>query len=125
MPIRLSTSDPDRMIIGVASGVVTLNDLIDFARSIVSAGKLHYRKIVDVSAGTLGFTPEELVAFGELVRAARGDKPRGALAIVTGARRGDLARLFAEQLAGGDRPAQVFASIHEARRWLATNPHGV
>lgn len=123
MPIRMTVSDPDRMIIGVASGVVTLTDLIEFARGIVSAGKLHYRKIVDVSAGTLGFTPEELVAFGELVRAARGDKPRGALAIVT--RRGDLARLFADQLAGGDRPAKVFASIHEARRWLATNPHGI
>lgn len=119
MPLRTTIYHPDRMVIGVASGQLTIADMIDFGREVVASGTLHYRKIIDVVAATPGFTEQELAGFLELVRGARTDRPRGPLAIVADSARGDIARAFA-QLSGEDRPAQVFRSIHEARRWLST-----
>lgn len=121
MPLRLTLYHPDRLVIGVASGKLTVDDMIDFAREVVASGTLHYRKIVDVVSATPGFTDHELVGFLELVRQARGDRPRGPLALVADSARGEIARAFA-QFAGEDRPIQVFRSIHEARRWLGSVP---
>jgi hypothetical protein len=57
------------------------------------------------------------------VRAARSDKPRGALAIVADSARGEFARFFSELRNGTDAPpTKVFRSIHDARRWLAAQP---
>jgi hypothetical protein len=41
----------------------------------------------------------------------------GPLALVIGEPQKDLGKIFAD-LTGGDRPASIFRTIHEARRWL-------
>lgn len=121
MPIRLTVYHPDRIIIGVASGEVGVQDLGNFLREIVETGVMHYRKIIDVAGATPALTPEELDAFSSIVRTAHERTQTGPLAIVAHGRQTELARMFA-QLTGTDRPAEVFRSIHDARKWLATMP---
>ncbi len=123
MPIRLTIFHPDRMIVGVATDKVTLFDLVGFFREIAESNTLHYRKLIDVAGAEPALSREELAAFGERVRGARGEKPRGALAIVADSARGEFARFFSELRSGTDAPpTEVFRSIHDARRWLAAQP---
>jgi len=120
VPIRLDINHPDRMVVGVASGTITLQDLENFLAELVTSGTLRYRKIVDVAACTPLIDQEQLAAFSARVLAARQGKPRGPLAIVAHDKQSDVARLFAT-LTGADRPAKVFRSIHDARKWIADN----
>jgi hypothetical protein len=123
MPIRLTIFHPDRMIMGVAIDQVTLVDLVGFFREIVDSKALHYRKLIDVTSAVPALSKEELAAFGERVRVARGERPRGALAIVADSNRGEFARFFTELRTGTDAPpTKVFRSIHDARRWIAAQP---
>jgi hypothetical protein len=123
MPIRLTIFHPDRMIIGVATDKVTLFDLVGFFREIAESNTLHYRKLIDVASAEPALTKEELAAFGERVRQARSDRPRGALAIVADSARGEFARFFSDLRGGTDAPpTKVFRSIHDARQWLASQP---
>ena len=123
MPIRLTIFHPDRMIIGVATDKVTLFDLVGFFREIAQSNTLHYRKLFAVASAEPALTKEELAAFGERVRQARSDRPRGALAIVADSARGEFARFFSDLRGGTDAPpTKVFRSIHDARQWLASQP---
>ena len=123
MPIRLTIFHLDRLIIGIATDKVTLLDLVGFFREIAESNTLHYRKLFDVTAAEPALSKEELAAFGERVRQARSEKPRGALAIVADSERGEFARFFSELRGGTDAPpTKVFRSIHDARSWLAAQP---
>lgn len=120
MPIRLTVSRPDRLVVGVDSDTITLADLVDFLRELTE-GELHrFRKIIDIGLARPALSAEELSQFGQDLREALKDTPRGALAIVAGNEANEMARLFAS-VPGDGRPAEVFRSIHEARKWLSTN----
>lgn len=118
MPITLTTSSTDRIIIAVAEGELTFRDLAECFRKMLEAHVMPYRKILVVSAAMPVLSDEELGVFSTLVREARVCGPRGALAIVADQNQGEFAHAFAT-LAGTDRPVKVFRSIHEARAWLA------
>ena len=120
MPIRLTAYPPDRLVIGIATDTITVADLIDFLRQI-SEGELHrFRKIIDITGAEPQITPEELATFSEGLRVALKDTPRGAMAFVANEKLDHLAHLFSG-VTGAERPANVFRSIHEARKWLNTN----
>ena len=120
MPIRLTVSRPDRLVVGVASDTVTLADLADFMRQL-GEGELHrFRKIIDVSAAKPALSDEELARFSEGLRTALKDTQRGAMAIVADSKLNAMARVFAS-VTGDGRPSEVFRSIHEARKWLSTS----
>jgi hypothetical protein len=121
MTIKLNISHPDRMIVGVATGALTIQDLERFLAELVAANAFRYRKIIDVMGATPGMTAEELAAFIARVEAVR-PKESGSGPIAIVAREGDspLARLFAE-LTAGKRLAGVFRNIREAREWLYAN----
>lgn len=121
MPITLQISHPDRMLIGIVRGAITPEDLDGFVAGIVAAKALRYRKIVDVMGASSGLTAEGLASFRERIRQmALPPKERGPIALIADKERVGLARLFA-QLMGDERPVEVFASIHAARRWLDEN----
>jgi len=122
MPIRLTIYHPDRMIVGVASGEVTLVDLVGFFREVLDSGTLHYRKLIDITAAQPAITKKELAAFTERIRISRNERARGALAIVADSNRGEFARFFIGLREGQMPETRVFRSIHEARRWLASTP---
>ena len=122
MPIHLEIYHPDRIVVGVARGEITLAEFGGFVRDLAQAGILHYRKILDVTAAkssTVG--KDELLAADAQLRELSRKGPRGPLALVTDANRGELAQAF-KALAADDRPVGVFRSIHAARTWLSQFP---
>lgn len=120
MPIQLEIFHPDRIVIAVARGNVTLQDYGELLSEIVKAGVIHYRKIIDsTGADSDALTIDVLIKSDELTRNLK-DRPRGPLALVVDRARGDMARAFQER--STDRPIGVFGSIDEARAWLRSLP---
>ncbi|MCX7360629.1 MAG: hypothetical protein NTV97_01875 [Alphaproteobacteria bacterium] len=117
MPITQTIDPLARLILGVGSGDITLEDLATFTRDVVQAGLIHYSKLIDIAHCTATFTPEELAAFVTVLREIPAATPRGPLAFVAHRDRDRLARAFAGLDIDG-RPARVFDSIHDARKWL-------
>ena len=121
MPIHLEISHPNRLVVGVARGPVTLPEYGKFISDMVDAGVIRYRKIIDVTSAessTVGI--EELRSFEDGLRGSSKVK-RGPLAIVADPRRGELAQAF-KAMTSADRPVEVFRSIHDARAWLQKFP---
>ena len=120
MPLRFQVNHADRTVVGVAEGEVTLKDVVDFTLEIERNNAAGYHKIVDVMAATNRLTADDFVAYRQHMRGRA--RAHGPLALVSGERNAPLARLFA-QFTAEERPAKVFASIHEARKWLREQPH--
>jgi hypothetical protein len=118
MPIRVTIDHFNRIVIGVGHGVLTIPDLVSYGLEVLQAKVVHYGKIIDVAGSEPDFTMTELSAFAQVVRETRTDAARGPLALVIDPKRGELAKIFIGFEMGGRR-AQVFRSIHDARRWLA------
>ncbi len=122
MPIQFEIFPPDRILICVARGNVTLQEYGEFVAEVVKADVMHYRKIIDATgAESATIDKEVLLAFDEQFRNFSKGRKRGPLALVVDRKRGDLARTF-KALASPDRPVEVFGSIHDARTWLRTQP---
>jgi hypothetical protein len=122
MAIQVTIDHFNRLVIGVAQGTLVLQDLVAFGLEVLKADVVPYGKIIDVAAATPGFTRQELIAFAQIVRDTRPDTPRGPLAFVIDPKRGDMARLFTD-IEIADRPANLFRSIHAARRWMNEQLH--
>lgn len=121
MPIQLEIFHPDRIIVGIGRGQVTLQEYAEFVQQVIQAGVMHYRKIIDVtSAESTTIDKDVLITFDEKLREFSKGKPRGPLALVIDPTRGDLARIF--KSLSSDRPIEIFRSIHDARRWLKSLP---
>ena len=120
MPIQMEVFHPDRLVLGVARGDVGMAEYGKFLAEIIQAGLIHYRKIIDVtdaSSSTMG--PEAFLAFDGSLKASGNDR-RGPLAIVIDRDRAGRAHAFKATSQG--RPVEVFHSIHDAKRWLASQP---
>lgn len=120
MPFKIDIFSPDRMVVAVARGEISLADLMMLVKELVDSGTLPYRKIIDITSATSAIGQDELESIAERLRSVPVLKPRGPLAIVADGDRGELARLFMS-LTSDERPVQVFRSIHEARKWLLAN----
>ena len=121
MPIQLTIYHPDRLVIGRATGELTAIELAKFGREILTAGLMHYRKVIDVVDARPAFSEQELRAMAMVAREVKTDKQRGALAFVVDFGRGEFAKLFSSFEMEG-RPSRVFTSLREARKWLAQTP---
>ena len=108
------------MVIGVAEGAISLEDIDGFIGKIFKANAVRYRKIVDVMAATPNLAERDIFEYGERSKKAPPDAKSGPIAIVATDAQGPLARLFA-QFTYDRRPTKVFRSIHDARKWLQAN----
>jgi len=117
VPVQVTMSAIDRMIVVVASGNLTLEDLVELRQELTKADRLSYRKIVELTAVTSSLDEKALAGFATFLMRDTGTTPCGPLAIVTTAADADLAHMFTH-LTASKRPADVFRTIHAARRWL-------
>lgn len=108
------------MVIGIAEGAITPQDIDGFVGEIAEAKAVHYRKIIDVMTATPGLTEQDIADYSERSQKVSRERKSGPIAIVTSEAQGPLSRLFA-QLTFDRRPAKVFRSIHDARKWLLEN----
>ena len=120
MPFKVDIFPPDRMVVAVARGEISLADLMMLVKELIDSGTLPYCKIIDITSATSAIGKDELESIAERLRSVPVLKPRGPLAIVADSNRGELGRLFMS-LTSDERPVQVFRSIHEARKWLLAN----
>jgi hypothetical protein len=86
-------------------------------RRLVEANVPAYAKIIDVSQATSELTREQVQKVADLLRGAPGDTSRGPVAFVINPDRIGFANVFAD-VTQGERPIQLFRSLHEARAWL-------
>jgi hypothetical protein len=117
VPVEVTTNAMDRMVVAVASGNLTLEDLVALRQGLLKADHCAYRKIVEINTATTTLDEKTLSGLATFIMRAESTTPCGPLAIVTTADDAGLAHMFAA-LTTDKRPARVFRSIHEARRWL-------
>lgn len=119
MPVRCDIYHPDRIVIGVSEGVVTLRDLENFLDRLEKENALHYQKIFDASFGTVALSEADWTILSAEVGSYIDKRTLGPLAIVV---IGGSNTLLADRLAtlrSGNRPAKTFRSMRDARQWLA------
>lgn len=119
MPIHLEISRLNRLLVIVARGQVSQDDVRDLVAKMVEAEVRHFSKIIDVSGSTIDMSREEVERMAVSLRGEPGAAQRGAIAFVINPEREGFADLFAEATQG-DRPVRLFRSLHDARKWLET-----
>ena len=122
MPIQLEIFPPDRILIGIARGNVTIEEYQQFLAEIVQKNVLHYRKIIDMtSANSTTMNIEHVMALEKRLSAFADKRPRGPLAMVVEPGRLERAQAF-KALTSQARPVEAFTSLREARLWLMKQP---
>jgi hypothetical protein len=117
MPIHLDISHLDRLVVAVVLGQATADEIASLARQFAESGMMHYRKIVDTSAGDFFVDEARVASIAAFLRADPNAASRGPLAFVVDPARSQFAEKFAE-LTAGERPVKIFHSLRTARLWL-------
>ena len=122
MPVTWSTSHHDCLIVVVAEGAVTLQEIEQYLDAVITSNTLCYRKIFDVTRSLEHPSDEDMMSLAARIRAYPAFGRFGALAIVAGSARSRwMARLYTE-LAAVDRPIRTFRNREAAHKWLDTQP---
>jgi hypothetical protein len=119
MPIHLEISRLNRLLVIVARGQVTPDEVRDLVKQMVDNEVRHFSKIIDVSGSSTEMGREQVEAMATMLRAEKGT--RGPIAFVIHPDRQGFADLFADATKA-DRPVRLFRSLHDARRWLQELP---
>jgi hypothetical protein len=122
MPIRWTISHEARRVTAATEGVVTLKDVESYLDALVVADAMPYAKLFDASDVDPRGSDDDVMTLGARMRAYVATLPAGPLAIVvtTAAAREFVDRFL--NLAAAPRPAKIFPTANEARRWLDTQP---
>jgi hypothetical protein len=122
MPVHWTISHPDRLVVAVAQGTVTLQEIEQYLDGVVTSNALAYRKIFDVTQTEVHPPDEDMMLLGARIRAYPAFGRFGALAIVApGDRARWMARLYT-QLAEVDRPIKILRNREAAQKWLDSQP---
>jgi len=121
MPIYMDIVPLDRVVVIVARGAVSADEIAQNAKKLVEANVPGYAKIIDVTGAASDMTPERVNGMAAALRSGREAVARGPVAFVVDPARNGFADRFAAAT-GGDRPIRLFRSLHEARKWLTGTP---
>jgi hypothetical protein len=118
MTIRFQVSHIERTVIGIGEGTVTVQDIARFAFDVAENRAIDYWRILDLMGCKTVLSEADVVAYRDIIRQLPVDRrPSGLTALVASEQNAALSRLFTDTI-GTDRPAKVFASIHDARSWF-------
>lgn len=118
MPIHWTISKPTKLVVAVCKDAVTREDIEGYLDAVVVADVLGYRKIFDMTQGTVDLPDDHMMALGARIRAYATTGAIGPLAIVASTPESyERAHLFAA-LADAQRPIKIFVELHKARQWL-------
>jgi hypothetical protein len=120
MSLHMDISPLHRLVVIVARGQISAEEIAGTTRRLVEANVPAYAKIIDVSQATSELTREQVQKVADLLRGAPGDASRGPVAFVINPERVGFANVFAD-VTQGERPIQLFRSLHEARAWLESS----
>jgi hypothetical protein len=123
MPIRFTIDHAKRHVEARAEGETGLAHFEDFLDAIVVQGALPYRKLFDSRKAVGKLSDDDVMMLGARMSAyTRGLGPIGAIAFVVASAAPSSFATRVVNLAASDRPARVFHSEDEARKWLAEQP---
>jgi hypothetical protein len=123
MSVRFTIDHDKRYVEARAEGKTGLEDFEGFLDAIVVQGALTYRKLIDTRQAIGTLNDEDIMMLGARMNAyASSLGPRGAIAFVVASPAPSSIPTRVINLARADRPARVFRSIDEARKWLADQP---
>lgn len=117
MPLHMDIVPIQRLVVIVAHGEVTADDLANNVKELIAANVAHYAKIIDVSTSHWVLTKEQIDAIAETLRGDPRSDVRGPVAFIVRPEDEGFAHAFAG-ITEGDRPVRLFHSLHQARRWL-------
>jgi hypothetical protein len=117
MPLHMDIVPIQRLVVIVARGEVTSDDLANNVKELIAAKVAHYAKIIDVSTSHWVLTKEQIDAIAETLRGDPNGDMRGPVAFIVRPEDEGFAHAFAG-ITEGDRPVRLFHSLHQARRWL-------
>ena len=123
VPIYIEISSLHGTVTIVARGKISPDEIRGAALQMLEARVPHYAKLIDVSAATTEFTPEQVEGLAAMFR-GRTDRKLGAVAFLVDPQRGAFERAAAATQQARERPVSLFTSLREAREWLAS-PHPV
>ncbi len=117
------TIDHARRFVDVEGrGDVGLQDILDYFDALVTDNGMPYRKLLDLRDVSPKLTDDDVMVLGARVSAYAHLEPRGPIALVSSNDESDLFIRRFMNLGGAKRPIRLFASIDEARKWLAATP---
>ncbi len=117
MPLHMDIVPIQRLVVIVAHGEVTSDDLANNVKELIAANVAHFAKIIDVSTSHWVLTQEQIDAIAETLRGDPHSDMRGPVAFIVRPEDEGFAHAFAG-ITEGDRPVRLFHSLHQARRWL-------
>jgi hypothetical protein len=131
MPLHMDIVPIQRLVVIVAHGEVTADDLANNVKELIEAHVAHYAKIIDVSTSHWVLTKEQIGQIADRLRGDPDSESRGPVAFIVSPEDEGFAHAFAE-ITEGDRPVRLFHSLHDARKWLEAirwikthgGPHG-
>ncbi len=123
MPVRYTIDHGKRYVEARADGDTGLEDFEDFLDAIVVQGALAYRKLIDSRSAVGKLSDHDIMMLGARMSAyTSGLGRRGAIAFIVATPAPSSIPMRVINLAPADRPARVFLSEDEARKWLAEQP---
>jgi len=117
MPIHMDIVPIHRLVVIVARGHVTADDISANAQELSAANVPSYAKILDFSSAKSELTREQIDRIAATVRGNAADGTRGPVAFVVNPDQPGFAEAFTDATQA-ERPIKTFRSLHEARRWL-------
>jgi hypothetical protein len=119
MPFKWTISHEDRLVSVTTEGEIALGDAEAYLDAVVIAEAGPYAKLVDMRGAQVRMSDHDLLMLGARLRAYLETTTRaGPVAFVVD--RQDVGEYVLRfiNLASGNRPTNVFATVAEARDWL-------
>lgn len=117
MSLHMDVSPLHRLVVIVARGHITAEEIAAVKQQIADANARAYGKIIDVSQARSELTREQVQRVADLLRGTPEEASRGPVAFVIDPERIDFPHIFAD-VTQSERPIQLFKSLHEARAWI-------
>jgi hypothetical protein len=124
MPLRWKIAPLEHMVVCVAEGAITYDEILAYFMAIEEAGAGHFRKILDATDGGHGLSKQEVAKLAAYTKTLGGDGTPGPMAIITGSGGNDAVAASARAMLRPGRRMREFRTIHEARQWLDRAPLG-
>lgn len=123
MPVLWAALHSTRLVTITFKGVISAKDIDEYMDGVLTPATLSYRKLVDLTEGSLSLTVDDITALTERVREHSRMGTMGAVAIAVGPdEQKRYGLLFDSVAAVADRPLKVFCDLQAARDWLDAAP---
>lgn len=123
MPIYMDILRIERVVVIVARGHVTPEEIAENTKALIAANVPGLAKIIDVAGSASALTREQVKRIADMLSGDTDSPLRGPVAFVVNPARKGFAEAFAE-VTKGERPIELFSSLHAARRWLKDQKAG-